>query len=253
MAKKKKTKIEQPVESLEAQVIEEQADEIKEENKKEENVIEEKPKRAPRKTSKEKKTPKVAEVKTGKIIRIFSNGTAMVEVDGVQSLISLGNANRCKVGEIVRLQFKYNGAFICAFMGYGATEAHIKILGSSPEYPFNYYYYLFFRRQFFTMEVENYMKYYSENLKQLFETQEECEKAETEALEAKKRAETERDKLLAERKVRAKEIEEARKVMQEAQNKYNKLLREFLRDYKTYHYSTNSIEDIPRIFDWFTW
>lgn len=105
MAKKKKTKIEQPVESLEAQVIEEQADEIKEEIKKEEIVIEEKPKRAPHKTSKEKKTPKVAEVKIGKIIRIFSNGTAMVEVDGVQSLISLGNANRYKVGEIIRLQF----------------------------------------------------------------------------------------------------------------------------------------------------
>lgn len=103
MAKKKKIKIEQPVESLEAQVVEEQADEIKEEIKKEEIVIEEKPKRASRKTSKEKKTPKVAEVKTGKIIRIFSNGTAMVEVDGVQSLISLGNANRYKVGEIVRL------------------------------------------------------------------------------------------------------------------------------------------------------
>ena len=103
MAKKKKTKIEQPVESLEAQVIEEQADEIKEDIKKEEIIIEEKPKRAPRKTSKEKKTPKVAEVKTGKIIRIFSNSTAMVEVDGVQSLISLGNANRYKVGEIVRL------------------------------------------------------------------------------------------------------------------------------------------------------
>lgn len=95
------------------------------------------------------------------------------------------------------------------------------------------------------------MRYYSETLKQLFDTEEECEKAESEALEAKKKAEEERTKLLAERKVRAQEIEDARKIMQEAQNKYNKLLREFLRDYKTYHYSTNSIDDIPRIMDWF--
>ena len=95
------------------------------------------------------------------------------------------------------------------------------------------------------------MRYYSETLKQLFDTEEECKKAESEALEAKKKAEEERTKLLAERKVRAQEIEDARKIMQEAQNKYNKLLREFLRDYKTYHYSTNSIDDIPRIMDWF--
>lgn len=95
------------------------------------------------------------------------------------------------------------------------------------------------------------MKYYSTDLKQLFDTQEECEKAESEALEAKKKAEEERTKLLAERKVRAKEVEEARKAMQEAQNTYNKLLRDFLRDYNTYHYSLESINDIPRIMDWF--
>lgn len=95
------------------------------------------------------------------------------------------------------------------------------------------------------------MRYYSETLEQLFDTQEECEKAESAALEAKKKAEEERTQLLAERKVRAKEIEEARKAMQEAQNTYNRLLRDFLRDYKTYHYSTTSIDDIPRIMDWF--
>ena len=39
------------------------------------------------------------------------------------------------------------------------------------------------------------MKFYSEELKQLFESQEECEKAESEALEAKKRAEEEKEKL----------------------------------------------------------
>lgn len=101
------------------------------------------------------------------------------------------------------------------------------------------------------MEVENYMKYYSENLKQLFDTQEECEKAETTALEAKKRAEEEKEKLLAQRKVRAKEIEDSRKALVEAQNAYNKLLREFIRDYGTYHWSTSNLDDIPKMFDWF--
>lgn len=101
------------------------------------------------------------------------------------------------------------------------------------------------------MEVQIHMKFYSESLKQLFDTEEECRKAESEALEAKKKAEEEKTKLLAERKVRAKEIEDARKAMQEAQNTYNRLLRDFLRDYNTYHYSLESVNDIPRVMDWF--
>ena len=96
------------------------------------------------------------------------------------------------------------------------------------------------------------MKYYSTELKQLFDTQEECEQAETTALEAKKKAEEEKSQLLAERKARAKEVEEAQKELVAAQKKYNTLLRDFLRDYKTYHYSASSMEDIPRLMDWFT-
>ena len=104
MAKKRKTKAEQPVESLEAQVmVEKQADEIIENIVEKEQIKKEKPKRASRKISEEKKTPKVAEVKTGRIIRIFSNNTAMIEINGIRSLVSLGNANRYKVGEIIRL------------------------------------------------------------------------------------------------------------------------------------------------------
>lgn len=103
MAKKRKTKIEQPVEPFEVQVVEKQADEIVEETIEKEPKKTEKPKRASRKNSEEKKMPKVAEVKTGKIIRIFSNNTAMIEINGIQSLVSLGNANRYKVGEIVKL------------------------------------------------------------------------------------------------------------------------------------------------------
>lgn len=98
------------------------------------------------------------------------------------------------------------------------------------------------------------MKFYSEELNKLYESQEECEKAESEALEAKKRAEEEQEKLVAERKARAAEVDDARKAMVEAQNKYEELLRDFIRDYKTYHYSTNNIDEIPRFFnDFFMW
>lgn len=93
------------------------------------------------------------------------------------------------------------------------------------------------------------MKFYSEELKTLFDTQEECKSAEKEALEAKKRAEEEQEKLQAERKARADEVTAARKAMIEAQKNYEKVLTDFIRDYKTYHYSTTNLDDIPRFFN----
>ena len=98
-------------------------------------------------------------------------------------------------------------------------------------------------------------QYYSTELKRLFDSEEECDKAELEAIEARKKAEEEKDRLQAERKARAQKVEDARKAMVEAQKNYEKILGDFLRDYKTYHYSTSSLEEIPRLFDtfWFNW
>mgnify|MGYP003327425669 CR=1 FL=1 len=94
------------------------------------------------------------------------------------------------------------------------------------------------------------MKYYSEELKRLFDSEEELKEEETKVLEAKKKAEEEKEKLAAERKARAAEVDEARKAMVEAQNNYQKVLGDFLRDYKTYHYSTSNIEDMPKLFNY---
>lgn len=45
----------------------------------------------------------VATTRTGKIIRLFGDNTAMIEIDNVKSLISLGNSKRYKVGDVIQL------------------------------------------------------------------------------------------------------------------------------------------------------
>lgn len=104
------------------------------------------------------------------------------------------------------------------------------------------------------------MKIYSEKLNKLFNTVEECEKAEHQAAvtearakEEKERAEAEakakKEKEAAERKAAAAELDEARKAMVAAQKHYAELLDNFIKKYKSYHYTTNSIADIPTLFD----
>lgn len=106
------------------------------------------------------------------------------------------------------------------------------------------------------------MKIYSEKLNKLYNTVEECQKAELEAKEAenrekilKERAEAEakakKEKEAAERKAAAAELEEARKAMNTAQKHYAELLNAFVKKYKSYHYSTTSLADIPTLFDTF--
>jgi len=104
------------------------------------------------------------------------------------------------------------------------------------------------------------MKIYSEKLNKLFDTVEACQKAEFEVKEAenrekirKERAEAEakakKEKEAAERKAAAAELDEARKAMVAAQKHYAELLDNFIKKYKSYHYTTNSIADIPTLFD----
>lgn len=110
------------------------------------------------------------------------------------------------------------------------------------------------------------MKYWSEKTRTLYDSAEACQKAEFEAKEKENRerilkereAREKKEKeeaLIAQRKVRAAEIEEARKTMVDAQNNYRKLLEEFTKDYGSYHYTSHSTEDIPiffsSLFDWF--
>ena len=92
------------------------------------------------------------------------------------------------------------------------------------------------------------MKFYSEVLKKVFDTEEACVKAEKEAVDAKKAAEEARMKKDEERKARAKEVELAFNDLKAAQQKYNDLLAAFLKDYKVYHYSGSSLKDFPSLF-----
>lgn len=92
------------------------------------------------------------------------------------------------------------------------------------------------------------MKYYSEKLKKLFDTEKELNSAEKEFA----KAEEERQKVLDVKRARAKEVEDAYKVYatkvkeSEIENKklYNEYLRlrnDFVKDYGSYHMSYTDV------------
>ena len=95
------------------------------------------------------------------------------------------------------------------------------------------------------------MKYYSETLKKLFDTEEEVKKAETLAIqeETKKKelAETKRK----ERAEDAKAVEEALKAVKVAEDEYYKKLNEFIKKYGYFHYTSKDVNDIPSVFSLF--
>lgn len=106
------------------------------------------------------------------------------------------------------------------------------------------------------------MKYYGERTNKLYDTAAACEKAEFEAKEeenrkkilAERKAAEEKErkeKAAAERKAMAAEVEEARKTMVEAQKKYRDAIDKFVKTYGSYHWSSNSVDDIPKLFDIF--
>lgn len=98
------------------------------------------------------------------------------------------------------------------------------------------------------------MKFYSEELNQLFNTEKELEEAEQQAKVKAYKEKQAKEKAAAERKARAVEVEEARKTMITAQNKYREILEAFCRDYGTYHVSLtgdDAKKSIPSLFDIF--
>lgn len=89
------------------------------------------------------------------------------------------------------------------------------------------------------------MKYYSEKTKKMYDSVEQVEAAELEydkahAVQIAKQKE---------RKARAEEIASARKVVVEAQKKYNELLNKFVKDYGSYHatYTDGDVETLDSI------
>ena len=92
------------------------------------------------------------------------------------------------------------------------------------------------------------MRYYSDRLKRLFDTEEELKKAEEEQnaqalAEAKKKEE---------RTARAKEIEAAYREIGEATKRYNELVAAFVKDYGSFHQSITKTRETPfSLFDLF--
>lgn len=105
------------------------------------------------------------------------------------------------------------------------------------------------------------MKFYSEKLNKLFNSQIECEKAEFEAKEAENRekilaerkaaeVKAQKEKEAAERKMLASEVDEAYKAMTAAQHAYKTKLEAFVKKYGSYHTSLTG-KDVPSLFDIF--
>ena len=106
------------------------------------------------------------------------------------------------------------------------------------------------------------MKYYSDKLNRLYETAEDCQKAEFEATKAEEEkkalaerkaaeAKAQKEKDAAERKAMAAEVEEARKAMVAAQKAYRDKIDAFVKKYHSYHFSTTNADEVPTLFDLF--
>lgn len=78
------------------------------------------------------------------------------------------------------------------------------------------------------------MKYYSEDLQKLFDTQEALVKAED---EAKRKQES--------RETRAKEVQAAEKKAKEAVAEYSRLYNAFIKDYGSFHVTRKSFWESP--------
>ena len=90
---------------------------------------------------------------------------------------------------------------------------------------------------------------YSEILKKEFDTVEACEKAEAEYKAEQEKINEEKKVMKEKRAARAKEIDEAFKEIRVAQDKYNNLVKKFIKDYGSYHSTYTSNDDIPDVFE----
>ena len=95
------------------------------------------------------------------------------------------------------------------------------------------------------------MKYFSDVTKKLYDTSDACIEAEENALNEQIKEKQKKERLAAERKNRAAEVEEARKNMVAAQKEYRDILESFINDYKSYHYSSTDANEIPTLFNLF--
>ena len=84
------------------------------------------------------------------------------------------------------------------------------------------------------------MKYFSEKLNKVFDTEQACVEAESAHDKAIAEKKAKEEKLVAERKSRAAEVENAYKVSVEAAKHYHELLDKFCKDYGSFHMTLKS-------------
>lgn len=95
------------------------------------------------------------------------------------------------------------------------------------------------------------MKYYSEKLNSLYETAEECAKAEEAHDKAIAEAEAKKNALASKRAERAKEVENAYANAVNAKKAYNQILQEFLKDYGSFHATFKDVDPFLNFDLWF--
>ena len=95
------------------------------------------------------------------------------------------------------------------------------------------------------------MKFYSEKLNKLFDTQELCAQAENEHDKAVAEAEAKKKALADERATRAKAVEELYRKAVAAKQEYDKALQEFLNDYGSFHATFKTTDPFFGLLDWF--
>lgn len=95
------------------------------------------------------------------------------------------------------------------------------------------------------------MKFYSEKLNKVFDTEQACVEAESAHDKAIAEAEAKKKALVEERATRAKEVEDLYKAAVEAKKAYDEKLRAFLKDYGSFHATFKNVDPFFSLLDWF--
>ena len=95
------------------------------------------------------------------------------------------------------------------------------------------------------------MKFYSEKLNKVYDTEQACVEAESAHDKAIAEAEAKKKVLVEERATRAKEVEDLYKAAVEAKKAYDDKLREFLKDYGSFHATFRNVDPFFSLLDWF--
>lgn len=95
------------------------------------------------------------------------------------------------------------------------------------------------------------MKFYSEKLNKVYDTEQACVEAESAHDKAIAEAEAKKNALVEERATRAKEVEDFYKAAVEAKKAYDEKLRAFLKDYGSFHATFKNVDPFFSLLDWF--